>query len=115
MLPKKQRTPKATFEMVLKEGRPFFSPYLTLKLIKKTSEINQKSRFSFVVPKAVAKKAVDRNFLRRRGYAAISANRSGINNGFLCILFLKKEALKLEYADFKQEVENLLKKAKILN
>lgn len=68
MFPKKNRVEKKLVEKIFKEGEFLNSPNLTLKFIKKETKIPQ---FSFIAPKTVSKRAVDRNLLRRRGYSAL--------------------------------------------
>ena len=68
MLPKINRADKKTIEKIFKDGRFLNSLNLTFKFIK----TNEKERvISFIVPKSVAKLAVKRNSLRRRGYLAV--------------------------------------------
>jgi ribonuclease P protein component len=69
MLPKKNRADKKAVEKIFKEGKFLNSPNLTFKYIK-----NQKlsvPRISVIAPKSVAKLAVKRNLLRRRGYGVL--------------------------------------------
>lgn len=68
MLPKKNRADKKLVEKIFKEGKFINSPSLTFKFIKNTSLVPQ---ISFVAPKSVAKLAIKRNLLRRRGYSAL--------------------------------------------
>jgi ribonuclease P protein component len=66
MLPKKNRADTKTLEKIFKEGKFINSSNLTFKYV-----LNDNSgipRISFIAPKSVAKLAVRRNFLRRRGY-----------------------------------------------
>lgn len=66
MLPKKHRADKKTLETVFKEGKHLKSPNFLLRYLPARG-----FKISFVVPKTVAKSAVLRNRLRRRGYAAL--------------------------------------------
>ena len=73
MLPKKNRADKKTVEKIFascpphgREGAVLRSPSLTFKFILRNNE--QSPRISFVVSKNTAKKAVERNRLRRLGY-----------------------------------------------
>ena len=65
MLSQKNRTNTKLVDRIFKEGKFVNSPNLTLKFIKNEFPFPQ---ISFITPKAVSKKAVDRNLLRRRGY-----------------------------------------------
>ena len=72
MFPKKNRVDRKTIEKIFKEGKFVNSPNLTLKFIKnKLTQGSLPPRISFITPKTVSKKAVDRNLLRRRGYAVL--------------------------------------------
>lgn len=74
--------------------------------------INQNNpQYSVVAPKSVAKLAVDRNKLRRRGYNAI---RSFSPKSGLGIFFYKKGAAKAEYAEIREDIGLLLKKAHVI-
>ncbi len=75
------------------------------------------SKFSFVVSKKVSKSAVQRNLLRRRGYSAlrlILGKKKLHTLPVLGVFFLKKDAEKLTFSAFQNEVRLLLKKAQIL-
>ena len=65
MLPKKNRVNTKEVEKIFKEGKFLVSPNLTFKYFR----INTKEvKISFIAPKSVAKLAVQRNSLRRKGY-----------------------------------------------
>ncbi len=69
MSPKKNRADKKAIEKIFKMGRFLTSPNLTFKFI-----LNNNSnipRISFIAPKNIARLAVERNFLRRKGYSAL--------------------------------------------
>ncbi len=69
MLSKKNRTDKKAVEKIFKKGVFLGSDNLILKYTKEDSQ--NKPQISFIAPKGVAKKAVDRNKLRRRGYSIL--------------------------------------------
>ncbi len=69
MLAKKNRADKKNIEKIWKEGRFLGSFNISLKFILIPGTTHP--RVSFIVPKTVSKKATERNFLRRRGYAVI--------------------------------------------
>ncbi|MCF7833791.1 MAG: ribonuclease P protein component [Candidatus Pacebacteria bacterium] len=108
MLPKKQRVDKKSIEEVFSKGRFVNSAYLSLKYLQGKSIGAYK--ISFVAPKAVAKKAVDRNLLKRRGYYVLKnllskpkslqnksfTEKEGIfflPNGFVGVFVFKKNSL----------------------
>lgn len=114
MLSKKQKVNKKLFEEVFNEGRVFHSDFLYLK-ISLLENKSDKSKFAFTISKKIAKKASDRNLIKRRGFAILRENKENILNGFVIIFFTKKGIEKLKYTDFKNEVILLLKKANLIS
>jgi ribonuclease P protein component len=76
--------------------------------VYKKSDISP-SQFSFSVSKKVAKSAVIRNKLRRRGYAAIKGMLAKIKLGYYCMFSFKKGASTLSASDISKEVQDILK------
>jgi len=111
MFPKKNRITKTGFDALLKKGSVFHSPYFSLRYSKKDGSLPQ---FAFVVSKKVAKNAVERNILRRRGFSSLRElgvlEKNSKWNGFTCAFFFKKEAKALSFQEIKKEIEELLKK-----
>ena len=105
MLPKKNRLDTKTVEKVFKVGAFVNSPSLTLRFLK--NKENLETRISVVVPKSVAKKATERNVLRRRGYTALGGVLSKFPAGVIGVIVFKKPILLLET---KNEIETLLTK-----
>src|SRR3989338_7635116 len=68
MLRKTNRVSTKEEELIFKKGGFFNSPSLTLKYFKND---DKRVKISFIAPKNVAKLAVKRNLLRRRGYTAL--------------------------------------------
>lgn len=77
-------------------GQFINSSSLTLKFIKKESAA---PRISFIVPKNVAKSAVTRNDLRRRGYSVIKKYLNSLPHGFVGA-FVFKKTLTLDELDY---------------
>lgn len=86
------------------KGKIAHSPFFSLRVVSSV-----KPRFAVVISKKVAAKAVDRNLIKRRTMA--------IAEGFLkahssfsssVILFAKKGAADLGFADHKKEILNLI-------
>jgi len=77
VISKKHRVNKGLFDEIFKQGKVIHSPIFLFKFIK---NLENKGFFSFVVPKTVAKSAVKRNALRRKGYNTLK------NIGILKIL-----------------------------
>jgi ribonuclease P protein component len=101
MLPKKNRAEKRLVEKIFKEGKFVSSPNLTLKFL---TYGNFEKKISFVAPKSVAKLAVKRNLLRRRGYSALKKHLERIPHGFFGVFIFKKTLNSF------LEIENEIKK-----
>jgi ribonuclease P protein component len=105
MPPKKNRADKKTVERIFKEGKFINSPNLTFKFfINRGNE----RRISVIVPKSVAKKAVDRNFLRRRGYSVLRKYTNQFPTGLLGVFIFKKYQSDLSIIE--DEIKNILNK-----
>ncbi|HUC88873.1 MAG TPA: ribonuclease P protein component [Candidatus Paceibacterota bacterium] len=104
MLPKNKRVTKELFQKIIKTGGSLSGLFFIFRYINSNAP-----RYAFVVPKSVAKKAVDRNKLRRIGYRAmfpyLSKNISGI-------FFYKKSGKQASFQEIKSDIENLFKKLK---
>src|SRR5574343_625231 len=107
MLPKRNRVNKGVFEAIMKEGKMVSSPLFTLRYIKNTENITV---FSVVAPKGVAKIAVLRNSLRRKGYLCA---RPLLNKPFSGILFFKKDGVKASNQEIIENIRFLLQKANL--
>ncbi len=68
-------------------------------------------QYAFVAPKKLAKTAVKRNSLRRKGYNIL---RSYDLKSCAGIFFYKKEGLNASLIDLKKDIEFLIKRAKII-
>ncbi|MFA6273230.1 MAG: ribonuclease P protein component [Candidatus Paceibacterota bacterium] len=110
MLPKKQRVSRKLFEAVFRSAATVSSPFFVLK-VKKA----QVSKFAFSVSAKICPKAVDRNKLRRRGYAAARNLLLQIKTPTICLFIIKKGAEKLTFQKLQEEIKNILQKAGILN
>jgi len=104
MLPKKHRINKKTFEEIFKKGKIFSSDYLYLKI---TPLSEKYSVFSFVVPSKVAKKAVERNKLKRRARHIIKKMLPKIEKGLGVIIFFKKGAEKMTFSELEKEINDI--------
>lgn len=86
------------------KGKIAHSPFFSLRAV-----YSEKPRFAVVISKKVAAKAVDRNLLKRRSMAIaegfIKAHRSFSSS---VILFAKKGAADLSFADHKKELLGLI-------
>ena len=106
MFPKKRRITKIVFDNVLKNGYVLQSPLFTVRFLK--SNPTKQSQFAVVAPKSIAKGAVLRNSLRRKGYRAIQAINA--NPTATTLIFYKKPAITATFEEIKTDLEVLLKK-----
>ena len=112
MLPRIHRLKKKKeIERVFKEGEGDREDFLFLKLAKNYLKA---SRFAFIVGRQVAKKAVQRNKLKRRLREIIKNKLSRIKTGFDGIIVAKKGAEAKNFNELNEAVDKLLKKAKLL-
>jgi len=108
-----------------KIGKIFYTPYLTLRFCFKKE--NKAPRVSFFVSKKNCSKAVDRNFLKRRGFFLSRKYLSLLPPGFLGVFifskqgaFLFKNKKKSKNKEnnplffLERDILNLLKKIKII-
>lgn len=87
MLPKKDRADTKAVEKVFKEGKFLGSPTLFLRYLRND---DKGVKISFIAPKSVAKMAIERNLLRRRGYTALKKLISQFPVGFIGVFVFKK-------------------------
>ncbi len=111
MLPKKERIKREEMEDVLSKGALKHSRLFSVRVMKKDVPLSQ---YSFVVSKKVAKLAVTRNLLRRRGYSIVKELQSRIVPGFTIVFFYKKGADTVEFSELKKEIEDFLRQNKLL-
>ncbi len=114
MLPKKNRADKKAIEQIFKKSSFLSSLHLTFKFI--TNQGSSK-KISFIAPKTVAKGAVERNLLRRRGYTALGRYFPQLPVGILGAFIFGKKSLEVfggkEYKEIlEKEIEQILDKLK---
>jgi ribonuclease P protein component len=107
MVLKYKRIPKELFEKVFKEGKSLNTPIFRAIFQKNNKE--NLIRFSFVVPKAVSKKAVIRNKLKRWGFH-VNRDLPEPKKPLIYIVFLKKGVEKLDFVTFKKELQSIFSK-----
>ncbi len=88
MLLKKNRADKKAVEKIFKEGKFINSPTLTFKFILGGGL--HTPRISFIAPKNIAKLAVKRNLLRRRGYSVLKKYLKDFPLGLVGVFIFKK-------------------------
>ncbi len=112
MIEKEKRVNRALFLATSRGGRVFDSAHLVLRVFPSLKD--GKNRFSFVVPKAVSKKAVERNLLRRRGYVAVARVENNLKKKTINIFFFKKGSGNISYQLILEEITGLFSKAGLL-
>lgn len=104
MLSKKNRADKKAVEQIFKLGKTLGLPNLTFRFLLEGNSISP--RISFIAPKSVAKLAVKRNFLRRRGYDILKKYIHQFPLGLTGVFIFKKfisSTLEIE-----NEIKNIL-------
>jgi ribonuclease P protein component len=90
MLPKKNRANKKEVTQIFQGGKSVFVGHLGVKYLKK---VFSERKISFVVSKAVAKRATDRNLLKRRGYAVLEKHFKDLPPDFSAAFIFDKQSL----------------------
>jgi len=114
MLSKKYKISREEFPKNDKNGLFYNSKNLTLT-VKKAQKPSKNTKFSFIVSKKVAKSAVLRNKMKRRGYYAAKKLINSTKPSILAIFMLKRGVDSIPYQEFEDQIVFLLKKAKILD
>jgi ribonuclease P protein component len=112
MLPIKNRlTKKKDFQKVYQKGTFFSLGNLSLRIVKNEQE---ETRVGFLVGKKVAKKAVERNAIKRKLRNAVQLNIENIKPGCDVAMYCRwpKDEKKLECGQ--EEVKKLLIKSKLI-
>jgi len=107
MLPKKNRVNTKTFKTIWTKGRFVAGSFFVFYFLN-----NKEVNFSFVVPKKIAKNAVTRNMLRRRGYRILKSLNQVSGQG---IFLYKKEGITASYDKLELDIKNLLRTANLIN
>jgi ribonuclease P protein component len=106
MLPKIERVDRKLITQIFKEGRFFNSPSLTFRFL--ILEKSKNPRISFVVPKSTAKKATERNSLRRKGYQALKPLFKNVPSPLVGVFMFKKK--EPDMAALEKEIKSILSK-----
>ena len=105
MLAKKNRASKELVEEIFKKGRFVNSRGLSFKFILMPG--SQGRNISFIAPKSVAKGAVERNTLRRRGYNILKKYLQAFPEGIRGVFVFKKSLI---LPEIENEIKILLNK-----
>lgn len=111
MLSRKNRVSRELFPFLLKKGKKYVSAHIFLRVARLEEKQVLHTRFSFVVSAKVAKRAVDRNRLRRRGYEIVGKDVDNFKNGFIAVFFYTKGASTTSKNELLNEINTLLKQA----
>lgn len=113
MLPKSRKITRKDFPQDFHSGYKYHSINLLL-LVVKQENLNNPTRFSFVVSKKVSKSAIKRILLKRKSYNIIKNNIKYIKPGFLCIFHFKKGVENKSFQEISKEIVISLEKASVL-
>lgn len=98
---------------VYRNGKTVRQGPLSLRFV--TNPRRSKSRIAVVVSKKVAKRAVDRNRIRRRLYEAIRHELPGISEPHdIVVTVFDKQILNFDFTDIEQVIKKMLTKAQII-
>jgi len=111
MLPPKNRIDKNLFPEFMKKAKTFSSGNLNLKV---AYSCQKNKSFAFVASLKVSKKAVERNKLKRRARAITYPLLERVSAGICAAIFFKPSIIGKKYAEIKDELISLYKKAKII-
>ncbi|MBI4050682.1 MAG: ribonuclease P protein component [Candidatus Doudnabacteria bacterium] len=113
MLPKVLRLVKSReFAQIYKNGERLSSPNLRIFYASKKNQ--NASRFGFVISKKQARKIAARNRIKRILRAHIAKLKSEIQPGFEVVFHGRPGILRLEGGEIRKELENLLKRGRII-
>ncbi len=112
MLRRSKRVAKELFNEVLAKGIPYHGTYCTMRVLRKTAPLE--SRFSVVLPKKIAKTAVERNAGRRRVTAALEKLYGSLLLPVYCIIFIKRDISVISFADIIEDVRKTAIKAGLI-
>lgn len=99
------------FKHLSKSGKTQASRYLRVRFSKQ--EDVQVTRFAFVISKKTAKLAVRRNRARRQLREAVKKELSSLKQGYDIALYIKAPFLPLSFQEKHEQVQYVLKKAKL--
>lgn len=111
MLPKENRLPSPQIKIVMRTGRRANAEGLQLIFAQNNLSM---SRFAFVVPKSVDKRAVARNRLKRLTRESVRLALPDVTSGWDGV-FMVKKGLGDEFASVSACVRDLLTRSKILS
>ena len=106
MLPKKKRVTKEIFQTIMDKGNIVYGSFFVLRYLP-----SGLPSYAFAISKKIAKKAVQRNKMRRLGYNIL--RKYVLTKGSAVFLY-KKEGLRATTLELTKDIDLLLKRSKIL-
>ena len=118
---------RAFFDVIVRYGSIYHSPHLSLKVYSASKQQPPESEkvtagqsllygaFSFVISKKIAKHAVTRNLLKRRGRHILKNSIHNIKQPGSGIFFFKKGSNTLSFDALQEEMLSLLTQAAVLD
>ncbi|MDE2038329.1 MAG: ribonuclease P protein component [Patescibacteria group bacterium] len=95
-------------DAVMKKGRVIHSSFFMMRVLPAPGPF----RMAAISPVKAAHKAVDRNKMRRRVYAAVSVGK--LKEGFHVALIARQTVLEADHSSLKADIEALFVKAGLL-
>lgn len=112
MLPRKHRmTHDKEFKNAFDFGRSYFSPLLNV--VVSPEKGMEHFIIGFIVSNKVAKKAHDRNLIKRRLRAAMKNILDDLKGGGSIVVIAKKNAVGASYEDLENALYSLLHKSRV--
>ncbi len=113
MLPRLNRLKKGKdFKLIITQGKVIKENFLFFKKIE--NDLGY-SRIGFIVSQKISKKAVVRNKIKRRLREIIRLKLPIIKPGYDFVFFAKKGIENKKFPELKKTVENLIRKARLIN
>lgn len=104
MLSKKNRiSSRQLLKKLFKKGKQYKNNNFIFKFLPSIEPI---SKFSIVISKKVATKAVDRNKLRRQIYDSIRNNIKLLKTDIVSIIIVKSNVVEAEFKDLNKGIED---------
>lgn len=101
------------FQRVYGRGTKHHSRHLILRALAPTAAAREPTQVGITVGRKVSRRAVVRNRIKRRIRAGLRLLLPETEPGWKLVTIVKPEAIGCTYADFLQELEQLLAKAGI--
>lgn len=107
MLPQNRRLKKELIKETLQEGKVVKGTNISLKYSPFPGQLTS---FAFIIPLKTAKRAINRNRLKRRARLIVFQLLTKIKEGYSVLLFFGKGSEEMKFPELQEEIEQLLKK-----